>query len=184
MKKYYNETTHEWYNEGTTITRQLSNGVLFTGIPSYEQLTAWGFREWVEPAPTPQQLLDRAKQQKIMELTAYDSSSTVNGFDVVYSGATIENLWLTPDQRANYKNSLDSAEILGIEVVHPVFNGITLELSVQTAKVSLAQIQIYADQCYGVTETHKATINALETVEEVEAYDYTTGYPERLVFTI
>lgn len=60
----------------------------------------------------------------------------------------------------------------------------TFELQVATAKIYLAQIQIYADQCYGVTEQHKAAINALENVEEVEAYDFTTGYPERLKFSV
>lgn len=180
-KRYYNSTTKEWYTEGNSLTRRV-NGALFSGIPNVEQLLAWGFVEWHEPEPTPEQLLERAKQEKIAELMAYDSSSAVNGFDVNYNGVEIKDLWLTPDQRANYKNSLDSAEILGMEVVHPVFGGITLELPVQTAKVALAQIQIYADQCYGVTETHKVAINALETVEEVEAYDFTLNYPPKLIF--
>ena len=181
-KRYYNSETKEWYTEGQSITRQLG-GAVFSGIPSEEQLYEWGFREWIEPAPTPTQLLERAKASKVAELEAYDASNAVNGFDVVTGGHTITD-WLTPDKRANYKNSLDSAEILGMDVVHPVINGMTFELQVATAKMYLAQIQIYADQCYGTTETHKAAINALETVEEVEAYDYTTGYPQKLTFPI
>lgn len=182
MKRYYNSETKEWYTEGSTMTKRVDNGV-FSGIPSVEQLTQWGFEEWVEPAPTPQQLLDKAKADKTAQLQAYDASDAVNGFDVVTGSHTI-TAWLTPEQRANYKNSLDSAEILGMDVVHPVINGVTLELSVSDAKVYLAQIQIYADKCYGTTETHKANINALETVEEVEAYDFTQGYPQRLTFEI
>ena len=181
-KRYYNSETKEWYTEGSTMTKRVDNGV-FSGIPSVEQLYDWGFVEWVEPAPTPQQLLDKAKADKTAQLQAYDASDAVNGFDVVTGGHTI-TAWLTPEQRANYKNSLDSAEILGMDVVHPVLNGVTLELSVSDAKIYLAQIQIYADKCYGVTETHKANINALETVEEVEAYDFTQGYPQRLIFEI
>lgn len=182
MKKYYNATTKEWYNEGQSLTKRVENGV-FTGIPSEEQLYEWGFREWVEPAPTPQQLLDKAKADKTAQLQAYDASDAVNGFDVVTGGHTI-TAWLTPEQRANYKNSLDSAELLGMDMVHPVLNGVTIELSVSDAKVYLAQIQIYADKCYGTTETHKANINALETVEEVEAYEFSVGYPQRLIFEI
>ncbi len=30
------------------------------------------------------------------------------------------------------------------------------------------------------TEGHKRAVRALQTVEEVEKYDYTTGYPEKL----
>jgi len=181
-KRYYNSETKEWYTEGSTMTRRVDNGV-FSGIPSAEQLYEWGFREWVEPTPTPQQLLDKAKADKTAQLQAYDASDAVNGFDVVTGSNTI-TAWLTPEQRANYKNSLDSAEILGMDKVHPVINGMTFELQVATAKMYLAQIQIYADKCYGTTETHKADINALETVEEVDAYDFTQGYPQKLVFNV
>lgn len=54
MKRYYNNTTHEWYTEGQSLTRKIDNGV-FSGIPSVEQLTSWGFEEWVEPEPTPEE---------------------------------------------------------------------------------------------------------------------------------
>lgn len=182
MRIFYNEKTGEWYREGDVITRPVENGV-FSGIPSIEQLMSWGFVERGEPVPTPEERLAQAKRQKIAELEAYDDSYAVNGFDVVTSGHTITD-WLTPEQRANYKNSLDSAELLGMNTVHPVINGMTFELQVATAKIYLAQIQIYADQCYGVTEQHKAAVNALETVEEVEEYDFKTGYPERLVFEV
>ena len=92
--------------------------------------------------------------------------------------------WITPDKRADYKNSLDSAELLGMEEVHPVFNGIEFTLHVNVAKISLAKIQIYANQCYNVTEQHKAAVNYLTTVKEVEDYDYTVGYPSKLTFDI
>ena len=182
MKRYYNSTTHEWYYESQSMTRRVENGV-FTGIPSEEQLYEWGFREWVEPAPTPAELLERAKASKIAELEAYDASDAVNGFDVTVGDKNI-TAWLTPEQRANYKNSLDSAELLGMEAVHPVLNGIEIELQIDVAKVALAKIQIYADSCYGVTATHKATINSLTTVKEVEEYNYKVGYPEKLIFPI
>lgn len=127
--------------------------------------------------------LDDIKERKIVEIEAYDNSGEVNGFDIVVGGQTMA-AWLTPDKRSDYKNSLDSAELLGMTEVHPVFNGIALTIPTQTAKVALAKIQIYANQCYGVTEQHKANVEALTTIEEVEAYEYKTGYPERLRFEI
>lgn len=181
-KRYYNSTTKEWYYEGQSLTKIVDNGV-FSGIPTIEQLTEWGFVEWVEPAPTPTQLLERAKASKVAELEAYDDSDAVNSFTVNVGGQVIE-AWLTPEQRANYKNSLDSAELLGLTEVHPVFGGQQLTIPTQTAKMALAQIQIYADRCYIVTENHRAAINALTTIEEVEAYDYQQGYPEKLVFNL
>ena len=182
MKRYYNSTTKEWYNEGQSLTKRVENGV-FTGIPSEEQLTQWGFREWVEPTPTPQQLLERAKSSKISDIQAYDSSEEVNSFIINFNDTSI-NAWITPDKRADYKNSLDSAELLGMEEVHPVFNGIEITLPVDVAKMDLAKIQIYANQCYNVTEQHKAAVNSLTTIKEVEDYDYKAGYPSKLTFDI
>ena len=81
MKKYYNPTTKEWYTEGQSVTKYI-NGSLFSGIPSVEQLEQWGFEEWVEPTPTTEELLARAKANKIAELEAYDVSDAVNSFSV------------------------------------------------------------------------------------------------------
>ena len=127
--------------------------------------------------------LDDVKERKIVEIEAYDNSGEVNGFDIVEGGQTMA-AWLTPDKRSDYKNSLDSAELLGMTEVHPVFNGVALTIPTQTAKMALAKIQLYANQCYGVTEQHKANVEALETIEEVEAYDFKRFYPERLKFEI
>lgn len=182
MKKYYNATTNEWYSEGNSLTRKIDNGV-FTGIPSEKQLYGWGYREWVEPAPTPNQLLEQAKQKKLLDIESYDLSSEVNGFDVKLGNETF-SAWLTPDKRADYKNSLDSAELLGMEEVHPVLNGVTLSIPIQTAKMALAKIQIYANQCYAVTEKHKAEVDTIKSIEDIEAYDYKKGYPERLKFEL
>ena len=133
--------------------------------------------------PTPTRTLEQAKREKLTQIEVYDNSDTVNGFDIVMGEETMTT-WITPEQRANYKNSLDSAELLGLTEVHPVFNGIQLTLETAMAKMALAQIQIYADRCFIVTETHKANVEALETIEDVDGYDNTTIYPERLTFTI
>ena len=182
MKRYYNATTKEWYNEGQPMTHKLNNGV-FSGIPSEEQLTEWGFKEWFEPTPTPAELLERAKANKINEIEMYDSSDAVNSFRVNVGNEVIDT-WITPEQRSDYKNSIDAAELLGMTEVHPVLNGVAITLDIQTAKMALAKIQIYANQCYGVTEQHKLAVNNLNSIEEVEGYDHTIGYPDKLVFNI
>lgn len=40
----------------------------------------------------------------------------------------------------------------------------------------------YARECWNVTESHLAAAASLTTVEEMKAYDYTVGYPEKLSF--
>lgn len=181
-KRYYNSTTKEWYTEGNSLTRRV-NGALFSGVPSVEQLTDWGFVEWVEPEPTPEQALAIAKSNKIAQLEAYNDSDEINNFTVVIGNDSFTD-WLTPNQRANYKNSIDSAELLNMQVVKPVINGIELELNLTVAKTALARIQIYADRCFGVTEKHRAAINALNTIAAVDNYNFKTGYPAQEIFTV
>lgn len=137
----------------------------------------------MEISPVHVRTLQEAKQKKMQAITEYDFSENVNGFYIVNDGQTT-TAWINSEQRANYKNSLDSAEILGLEEVHPIFNGVQLTIPTSTAKLALAQIQIYADRCFIVTETHKANVNSLDTIEAVDSYNNETGYPEKLTFTL
>jgi hypothetical protein len=185
-KRYYNETTKEWYTEGQSMTRRIENGV-FAGVPTEEQLTEWGFEEYVAPtppAPTPEQLLERAKDSKIGEVEMYDQSSNVNEFTVTHDGQIVTTHWFEPNIRANYKNSVESAELVGQPTVSFYVGDMPLTLPTQNAKLMLAQIQLYADACYIVTQQHKAAIEALETIEAVDAYDYTQSYPTKLSFAV
>ena len=93
MKRYYNATTKEWYAEGQSVTKYI-NGSLFSGIPSVEQLESWGFEEYIEPTPTPEELLARAKANKIAELEAYNKSDAVDSFTI--NGKV---MWLDHDLR-------------------------------------------------------------------------------------
>lgn len=182
MRIFYNETTGEWYREGDVITRPVENGV-FSGIPSIEQLLSWGFVERGEPVPTPEERLAQAKQQKIAELEAYDASDAVNGFIIRTEGGDITE-WLDTYKRNNAFRAIESAKKLGDESISFAIGDIPLTLTVTTAEIYLARVEKYAVTCTGVTATHKAAINSLETVEEVEAYDFTVGYPERLTFSV
>lgn len=182
MKRYYNATTKEWYNEGQSLTKRVENGV-FTGIPSEEQLYEWGFREWIEPAPTPQQLLERAKSSKVAELEAYDASDAVNGFIIRTQNGDFTE-WLDTYKRNNAFRAIESAKKLGDESISFAIGDIPVTLTVTTAEIYLARVEKYAVTCTNVTASHKAAINSLDTVEEVEAYEFTVGYPERLTFSV
>ena len=174
MKRYYNSTTNEWYTEGTSLTKNISNGV-FSGIPSVEQLESWGFEEYIEPTPTPEELLARAKSAKIAELEAYDASE-VNSFSV--NG---NDMWLDHDVRQQLRISLDALSQAGRETVTKWFDGIEYTYPIDVWYYMLGLVEVYASDALNVTESHKAAINALESIEEVEAYEF-TGYPEKLSF--
>lgn len=126
------------------------------------------------PVETPTDI-DMAKAAKIAEIAVYSDSDAVNSL-------TVNGLktWLTPAERANYDTSLTAAELLGETGITFLVDGNELELPVEQARRVLAMVQRYADACYLVTERHKKAVRALQTVDEVEAYDYTKGYPEKL----
>jgi len=65
---------------------------------------------------------------------------------------------LTPIERSNYKNSIEAAELVGLENVSFYINDKEISLPLATAKLMLAQIQLYADQCFIVTKQHKAAV--------------------------
>ena len=176
MKRHCNATTKEWYSEGSSITRKIEGGV-FSGIPSVEQLQAWGFEEWVEPEPTPEELLARAKAEKVAELEVYDASDAVNSFTV--NG---KEMWLDAATRQQLRISLDAMKAVGRETVTKWFDGVEYTFPTDTWFFMLGQVEVYAADALNVTEAHKAAILSLATVEDVAAYDFTVGYPEKLNF--
>ena len=175
MKRYYNSNTNEWYTEGTPLTKNISNGV-FSGIPSEQRLTEWGFEEYIEPTPTPEELLARAKSAKIAELEAYNKSDAVDSFTI--NGKV---MWLDHDLRQQLRISLDALSQAGRENVTKWFDGIEYTYPIDVWYYMLGLVEVYASDALNVTESHKAAINALESVEDVEAYEF-SGYPEKLSF--
>lgn len=139
--------------------------------PSAEILVRAGY-VYVEDV---EEELQRAKEVKIAQIAAYSDSDAVNS--LTFQGI---KTWLTPNVRANYLVSLDAAELLGETDITFVVEGVQASLPIKQVRLLLAKIQRYADACYIVTEGHKRAVRALQTVEEVESYDYTKGYPEKL----
>ena len=175
MKRYYNATTKEWYTEGNSITKYI-NGSLFSGIPSEQRLTEWGFEEYIEPTPTPEELLARAKANKIAELEAYDASE-VNSFSV--NG---KDMWLDHDVRQQLRISLDALSQAGREAVTKWFDGLEYTYPIDVWYYMLGLVEVYASDALNVTESHKAAINAKTTVKQVNSYNFKKDYPEKLVF--
>ena len=124
--------------------------------------------------------LEDAKVEMIQKIDEYDSSDNVNAFIINNS----VKAWFTADERANYRNSIDSAETLGVEELTFFAGNMLITVPTSNAKIMLATVQLYADKCYIVTQLHKDTVNNLETIEEVDAFDYTAGYPEMPSFVI
>lgn len=121
--------------------------------------------------------LDVTKEEAIEQITEYDQSEDVNSFTL--QG---KQMWLPKETRVGLVNSVTIEKNAGKKTTVLWFGGEKYELPVDTALQMLSALELYALECYNVTAAHKAAVNALESVEDVVAYDYTQGYPEKLNF--
>ena len=121
--------------------------------------------------------IDVIKEEAIEQITEYDQSEDVNSFTL--QG---KQMWLPKETRVGLVNSVTIEKNAGKKTTVLWFGGEKYELPVDTALQMLSALELYALECYNVTAAHKAAVNALESVEDVVAYDYTQGYPEKLIF--
>ena len=118
-----------------------------------------------------------AKEQLIEEIDEYDTSSDVNSFTL---GG--KQMWLPKETRVGLVNSITIEKAAGKENTTLWFDGEKYELPVDNALQMLSALELYALECYNVTAAHKANVIALESVDDVVAYDYESGYPDKLNF--
>lgn len=123
--------------------------------------------------------LKLAKVDKIAEIAAYDTSDKVNGFTL--NGLLV---WLDKATRVGLMNSTTIAKAAGQQTTTLWLKGIKLVVDCDKAIQLLSALEMYALECFNVTASHKATVNELTTVEEVEAYDYKSGYPKMLEMSV
>jgi hypothetical protein len=145
--------------------------------PTEEMILSDGWVEYVKPEPTQEELLIRARNNKKHDIEQYDSSSMVNEFTI--QGMPV---WLDKATRAGLMLRLQSEEVMGNETTSLWYGTHKFDLPLKDAKGMLYNIEVYASQCYDNTQRHLAELMKLSTIEEIEAYDYRTGYPDKLVF--
>lgn len=116
-----------------------------------------------------------AKERKLQEITSYDTSSNVNGF--ILDG---EEVWLDKDTRVGLMNSITIEKSVGRETTTLWFGGKNYTIPCDTAIQMLIALEIYALGCYNATAQHKANVESLITIKDIDAYDYKSGYPEKL----
>lgn len=127
--------------------------------------------------PTAEELLTLAKGKEDGDITAFDNSANVNSF--IIGGLP---MWLGWELRARLKSSLDAVESAGGTEMTKSFGGIDYTFSTDQWNAMINTVENYAGTCQKVTEGHRAAVNALTAIADVEAYDYTTGYPPKINF--
>ena len=113
------------------------------------------------------------------EIDAYDTSDEVNSFFL--NGIKV---WLNKDTRVGLMNSLTIEKNSGKEESTLWFNNICITINCDAAIQMLSALELYALSCYNVTAQHKLSVQNLTTLDAAMTYDYTTGYPDKLSFTI
>ena len=158
------EALTEWCNQCKTRAAYLMN----LGEKEYDLVS----EEWQERCKA---TLEKAKKEKLAAILAYDTSSDVNGF--MLNG---NKVWLDKGTRVGLMNSIQITRDMGQDTTTLWFDGYKLEVRCDMAIMLLSSLEMYALECFNVTAAHKKAVSELTTIEEVEAYDYKTGYPKQL----
>lgn len=123
--------------------------------------------------------LSLMKEEIINEITEYDTSNNVNCF--LLNG---EKTWLDKDTRVGLMNSTNIQKSAGLNTTVLWLGTTALTINCDTAIQLLNNLEIYALACFNKTAEHKKSVEDLATVNDVVSYDYTAGYPDKLVITV
>ena len=170
----------EVVSDGGKWIRRKGDNTYFRRATVLKGETEDSFEE-VDSIPDPE--VQQAIAGKLRQIADYDTSPAVNSFKL--DGADV---WLDKATRVGLMNStsIEKAAGNGTTTLWFAIGGVETEITLpcDTAIQMLSALEMYALACYNRTAQHKAAVAKLTTVEEVEAYDFTTGYPEKLSFTI
>jgi hypothetical protein len=137
----------------------------------------------MQPAPPPVRTQEQAKAEKLAAIEAYNSSAAVDTFYIQTGEATVP-FWIPVDARGKYRLGIDALKGAGRPVIEFNLLGNFVALPIDAADGMLKAVEEYAYDSATVTDKHRTAVNALETVEAVDGYDHTAGYPEKLIFNI
>ena len=166
--------------DGKTIIKRADEIVIKgngsqTFNPTETMILADGWVEYEPPVIVP--TLEEIKARKVEEVLAYDSSKAVNEFSM--GGLPI---WLDKATRAGLLLRFEAEAKAGRTSTTLWYNGLPFTLPLTYAQEILIALELYASACYDNTQRHIAEVQKLESKEAVESYDYTTGYPSKLLF--
>ena len=128
--------------------------------------------------PTKPSLHD-AIYNKVQEINSYDVSPNVNLFFI-----NDQPLWLDRSSRTSLMARFNAEKAKGMESTSVWYEGLHLTLPIDDAIAMLLDLEIYASQCFDNTHKHLYNVKQLTNVDDVINYDYTIGYPEKLVLVV
>lgn len=153
--------------------------------PTEEMLLEEGWVEYIEPTLSDEELLDEVKKGKITLINKYDNSEEINQC-VIKQGENEFYYWANKSERSTLKTAIQDCLTMGIETYRLDLRelGVSFTIPCQNMLQMLSALEVYAIQCYNKTTDHIFNVKQLENMEDVENYDFTQGYPEKLIFNI
>lgn len=176
------------------IVRKLLKNIIIekdgrtTYNPTEEMILADGWTEYVAPKPqepTEEELLENAKQRLLDDVKNYDNSDSVNNCIITFNGESI-NYWANKTERSSLKTAVQDCLAMGRTEYRLDLReaGIYVMIDCEKLLQMLSALEVYAIDCYNKTTDHIFAINALNSIEAIEEYNYRNGYPEQLTFEL
>lgn len=172
-----------WIKNGVFASDTIELNGCVVCNPTEDMLRQAGYEEYVEPPLTEKEKLEQAKADKIAEIETYDTSDKVNGFYL--NGMLIPWSKDDPsspnvDKRMGLRQNIADKVALGEENISIWMKGMSFTMPCAQAEMLMRSIENYAYECFNVTAAHKVAVSELTSIEEIEKYDITAGYPAQL----
>lgn len=177
MAKYWKQGFYDELQEGSVEITEEYWQELLNGQSSGKEIneSESGYPVLVDHEYT----LDELKEKKIADINAYDKSDAVNSFTLAG-----KDMWLNKEDRVGLVNSINIEKQAGRLDTVLWFDAVKYTIPISSALLMLNSLELYALDCYNVTQQHIAAVRGLQTKEEVESYNYKTGYPNKLEFSL
>ena len=166
-------TTYNDYMEGRWVLLSNEQLIFKTENPNASVKEVFDMKM----SPKFERTIDQAKVEMKNRITEYDNSNEVNAFYI--SGLEV---WLDKATRTGLKLRFEAEMAMGQTETTLWYNNMQFPLTVENAIKMLYAIELYASACYDNTQSNIAIVEELTTVEEVDGFDYTIGYPNKLEF--
>lgn len=121
--------------------------------------------------------IEEIKEMKVSRILLYDKSKAINSFTL--NG---KEMWLDKDIRVGLRNSISIEQAAGRTETVLWFDGVKYTIPISNALMMLNALELYALDCYNVTQAHLVAVNNMNFAEQIENYDYAVGYPNKLIF--
>lgn len=123
--------------------------------------------------------IQNLKENILKDIEKYDKSVNVNLFYINGEGA-----WLDKNTRVGLINSTLAVIRENKPTVPLWVNDKCYIVKCEDMISMLDKLELYALACFNTTSQHKAFIINSESEEDIIAYNYKNGYPEKLMITL